>query len=111
MSTWFLVVLAALLYVLYVMLQSYRSLERELREIRLKCMGTRESALATPDPATTIKDRLVGAFARAAELTAPRPLPELREALSAEVSAVAPPSARLRALAAGAGAGAGTKTI
>jgi len=79
MSAWFLLVIAALLYVLYVMLESYRSLERELREIRLKCTGTRESSLAVADPATTIKDRLLSAFKSAAELTAPRALPALTD--------------------------------
>jgi hypothetical protein len=78
MSAWFLLVIAALLYVLYVMLESYRSLERELREIRLKCMGTQESALAVADPATKIKDRLLGAFKSAADMTAPRSLPKLK---------------------------------
>jgi hypothetical protein len=77
MSAWFLLVIAALMYVLYVMLESYRSLERELREIRLKCMGTHESALAVADPATKIKDRLLGAFKSAADMTAPRSLPKL----------------------------------
>lgn len=77
MSAWLLLVIAALLYVLYIMLESYRSLERELREIRLKCMGTKESALAVADPATKIKDRLLGAFKTAANLTAPRSLPKI----------------------------------
>jgi hypothetical protein len=79
MSAWFLLVIAALMYVLYIMLESYRSLERELREIRLKCIGTKESDLAVADPATTIKNRLLGAFKSAAAMTASRPLPAMKE--------------------------------
>jgi hypothetical protein len=82
MSAWFLLVIAALMYVLYIMLESYRSLERELREIRLKCIGTKESDLAVADPATTIKDRLLGAFKSAAAMTAPRSLPAIKESMA-----------------------------
>jgi len=60
---------AALAYLVYTMLQSYRSLERELREIRLKCMGTRESAVASADPAVALRDRLLSGLNRAVQAT------------------------------------------
>lgn len=69
------ILLMALGYTLYTMLQTYRSMERELREIRLKCMGTVKSAVAAEDPAEAIKDKLLGALQKAVQATAPKPMP------------------------------------
>lgn len=62
MSILFILLIAIILYLIYVMLQSYRSLERELREIRVKCTGQPTSQYAKPDPATTVQTTIVGAL-------------------------------------------------
>lgn len=75
MSLIIIVLLLALGYALYTMLQTYRSLERELREIRLKCMGKADSAESAPDPAETMTKQLVARLQQAVRATAPAPLP------------------------------------
>ncbi len=52
------IVILLLAYVVYTVLQSYRGMEKELREIRMKCMGTQASTYATQDPVVTLRDRL-----------------------------------------------------
>lgn len=47
-----------IVWIVYVMLQSYRSMEKELREIRMKCMGTASSQY-TNDPIEAVKGKLV----------------------------------------------------
>lgn len=59
------VLFAALAYVLYIMLSTYRSLERELREIRLKCMGRPESSQTAADPGVVAKTQLLETFRKA----------------------------------------------
>jgi hypothetical protein len=66
-------------YLLYIMLDSYRSLERELREIRLKCTGSRESAVASKDPTETLKDRLLSGLQKAVAVTSPSAMPPARQ--------------------------------
>jgi hypothetical protein len=64
MSILTIVLILAIGYLLYTMLQSYRSLERELREIRVKCIGTPSSAVAGEDPATSVKNTVVNGLTR-----------------------------------------------
>lgn len=75
MSLLVIFLIMALGYALYTMLQTYRSLERELREIRLKCMGTATSAESAPDPAETMTKQLVSRLQQAVRATAPAPMP------------------------------------
>lgn len=62
MSILVILLVAIILYLIYVMLQSYRSLERELREIRVKCTGRPSSKYADADPAVTVQNSIVGAL-------------------------------------------------
>lgn len=52
------IVILVLAYIVYTMMQSYRGMERELREIRLRCMGTTQSKYETQDPVSTLRNRL-----------------------------------------------------
>jgi hypothetical protein len=64
MSILIIVFILVIGYLLYTMLESYRSLERELREIRVKCIGTPNSEVASADPGATIKKTLVSGLTR-----------------------------------------------
>jgi hypothetical protein len=55
-----LIVVAA--YMVYTMMDSYRAMQKELREIRLKCMGTATSTY-TKDP-KALQGRLVEGLAQ-----------------------------------------------
>ena len=50
-------------YIVYTMMDSYRSMQKELRDIRLKCMGTATSAY-TRDPTGEMKGQLVEGLTR-----------------------------------------------
>lgn len=45
-------------YIVYTMMQSYRSMEKELREIRMKCIGKATSEF-TKDPIDSVRGKLV----------------------------------------------------
>ena len=50
--------IALVAYIVYTMMQSYRSMEKELREIRMKCIGTATSEY-TKDPIDAVRGKLV----------------------------------------------------
>lgn len=58
MSLLQLALIALMIWIVYTMLQSYRSMEKELREIRVKCMGSPSSSL-TQDPVASVRSKLV----------------------------------------------------
>ncbi len=58
MSLLQLALIALMIWIVYTMLQSYRSMEKELREIRVKCMGSPTSSL-TEDPISSVRSKLV----------------------------------------------------
>lgn len=65
MSLIVVLLLALAAYTIYVMLDSYRQMARELREIRLQCaMGATQRS----DPMVTIKDRLIAGLEQAKSL-------------------------------------------
>ncbi len=55
-------------YIVYTMMDSYRSMQKELREIRLKCIGTPDSAY-TKDPTGVLKGTLVEGLTRLKKAT------------------------------------------
>lgn len=58
MSLLQLALIALMVWIVYTMLQSYRSMQKELREIRMKCMGTKTSSY-TRDPIDEVRSKLV----------------------------------------------------
>jgi hypothetical protein len=64
------IVLAALLvWMAYIMYNSYRAMEKELREIRLKCMGTTQSKYQE-DPTEKVKGTLLSVLGKLASMSA-----------------------------------------
>jgi len=57
------IVLAMFAWIMYAFIQSYRNIEKELREIRLKCVIT-GGVEAGPDPFERMKGQLVGGLQR-----------------------------------------------
>lgn len=55
-----------MIWIVYTMLQSYRSMEKELREIRVKCIGTAKSSL-TQDPVDNVRSKLVEGLSQLAK--------------------------------------------
>lgn len=72
------VLIGIVAYLVYLMLQSYRSLERELREIRVKCLGTPNSGVADRDPMVTLREKLTNALQAGASATEALQLPKRR---------------------------------
>lgn len=52
------IIILILAYIVYTMMQSYRGMERELREIRVRCIGTSDSKYTAQDPVSTLRNRL-----------------------------------------------------
>jgi hypothetical protein len=58
MSILQIVLVLLMIWIVYTMLQSYRSMEKELREIRMKCIGKATSEF-TKDPVDSVRGKLV----------------------------------------------------
>ena len=59
MNTLTFILVACLLWFSYVMYDSYTGMQRELREIRLKCIGTPNSKYTSPSVGTIAKDGII----------------------------------------------------
>lgn len=59
MNTLTLILVAVVVWLSYVMYDSYTAMQKELREIRLRCMGTVDSKYATPSVSNTMKQGLI----------------------------------------------------
>jgi hypothetical protein len=68
MNTLVIVLVAIIVWLAYTMYNSYRAMEKELREIRLKCIGQRESVY-TSDPAETMKTTMLGILSKLAKVS------------------------------------------
>lgn len=69
MNTLTLVLLAIVLWLSYTMYQSYIGMQKELREIRLKCMGTPESKYTSKDPIDSVKNTVIGTLTSLASMS------------------------------------------
>ncbi len=69
MNTLTLVLLAIIVWLAYTMYQSYIGMQKELREIRLKCMGTTQSKYTAKDPVDTMKDSVIGTLSSLANMS------------------------------------------
>jgi len=54
------------IWIVYTMLQSYRSMEKELKDIRMKCMGSASGSMMK-DPMTSIKSAVVSGLTKVNE--------------------------------------------
>lgn len=59
MNTLTIILVASLLWFSYVMYNSYTGMQRELREIRLKCMGTPNSKYTSQSIGATAKQSII----------------------------------------------------
>lgn len=60
MSLLQLALIALMIWIVYTMLQSYRSMEQELREIRVKCIGIgKATSTYTKDPVDSVRTKLI----------------------------------------------------
>lgn len=69
MNTLTILVLAGVVWMAYVMFQTYTGMQKELREIRLKCIGTPTSQYQSPNPGDVIKTNLLGALNSLAKMS------------------------------------------
>lgn len=69
MNTLTIILLVIVVWMAYAMYQSYIGMQKELREIRLKCMGTPESKYATKDPVDSMKDTVIGTLVSLATMS------------------------------------------
>jgi hypothetical protein len=68
MNSIVIILIAIVAWFAYAMYRSYTSMERELREIRMKCIGTSNSAFEK-DPATSMRSDVVSLLSRLAKLS------------------------------------------
>lgn len=69
MNTLTIILLIIVVWLTYTMYQSYVGMQKELREIRLKCMGTANSKYTTKDPVDTVKDTVIGTLTTLASMS------------------------------------------
>jgi hypothetical protein len=69
MSLLQLALIMLVIWIVYTMLQSYRSMEKELREIRVKCIGKPTSSF-TQDPVDNVRTKLVEGLSQLAKMAA-----------------------------------------
>ena len=69
MNTLVIVLVAIIVWMAYTMHSSYRALEKELREIRLRCIGRSES-VHTSEPTEQMKSTMMGMLSKLAKLSA-----------------------------------------
>lgn len=69
MNTITLILLGFVLWLTYIMYNSYVGMQKELREIRLKCMGTPDSKYATDVPGK-LKTNLIETLTSLAQMSA-----------------------------------------
>lgn len=69
MNSLVIVLIAIVLWMAYTMYRSYTAMEKELREIRMKCMGT-SSSNYNQSPGESMRKDVVGMLSRLASMTA-----------------------------------------
>lgn len=70
MNTLTLILVGCVLWLSYVMYTSYMGMQTELREIRLKCMGTTKSKYTPEDVGNTVKTKLIETLSSLAKMSA-----------------------------------------
>lgn len=68
MSSIIYILIAIILWMAYTMYQSYVGMEKELREIRLKCMGTANS-IYNKEPTENMRSSMVSALTALANMS------------------------------------------